>query len=148
MKKLLILFVIAQLMISCNRQNSNYKYSDAETEQFLNEVIKNAKASITDITEIDRKPTDKFGIITKYQLHKTEVEEYNRNGGIIVNKEDNIEDFLIYQIKKYELKNEKNETVDLVYDGKSKSLQSLPLGEYDNVLYKNLGVLFTVRKKI
>lgn len=132
-------------MISCN--TSNYPYSDAETEQFLNEVAKNAKASITDITEIERKPSDKFGIITKYPLGKTEIEEYNRNNGTIVNKDDNIEDFLIYQIKKYELKNEKNEVIDFVYDGKSKSLQSLPLSEYNNVLYKNLGVTFTVHLK-
>ena len=50
MKKLLLLLAILPLMISC--QNSNYKYSDTETEQFLNEITKNAKISITDITEI------------------------------------------------------------------------------------------------
>lgn len=148
MKKLLILLAIIQLMISCNMQrNPNYKYSDLETEQFLNEVAKNAKVTITDLTEIDRKPADKFVLLTRYPLGKAEVEEYNKNNGTIVNKDDNIENFLIYQIKKYELKNEKNETLDFVYDGKSKSLQSLPLWEYNNVLCKNLGVTFTVHKK-
>ena len=52
MKKLLLLLAILPLMISC--QNSNYKYSDTETEQFLNEITKNAKISITDITEIKK----------------------------------------------------------------------------------------------
>lgn len=147
MKKLLILFVIAELMISCNRQNSNYKYSDAETEQFLYEVIKNAKASITDITEIDRKPADKFGIITRHTLSKIEVDEYNNNNGTIVNKEDNIYDFAVYKVKDYELKNEKNELLKFVDTGNSKTLNGLPLGEHNNVLYRNLGILFNLDKK-
>lgn len=147
MKKLLILLVITQLMISCNGQNNNYKYSDEETEQFLNEVVKNAKASITDITEIERKPADKFGILTRHTLSKKDLDEYNKNNGTIVNKDDNIYDFAGYQVNGYELKNEKNELLKFVDTGNSKTLSGLPLWEYDNILYRNLGILFNLDKK-
>ncbi|WP_421945557.1 hypothetical protein [Pedobacter sp.] len=106
MKNLLILFAIILTMVSCN---NDYKYTDVETEQFLNEVIKNAKVTITDITERDRKPADKFGIITRHTLSKEDLDEYNKSNGTIVNKADNLYDFATYQVKDYELKNEKNE---------------------------------------
>ena len=93
-------------MIACN--NADFKFSHDETEQFLSQITQNAQVSITDITEIKKQPTNNFGIITRYPLAKSEVEEYHKNDGTTINKEDNIEDIMIYQIKKYELKNEKN----------------------------------------
>mgnify|MGYP004723228707 CR=1 FL=1 len=57
MKKL-ILFTIFPLLISC--QSSDFKYSDKEISQFLEDITKNAKVSITDITEIKKQPTDEF----------------------------------------------------------------------------------------
>lgn len=132
-------------MLAC--KNSDFKFTDNETEQFLSQITQNAQVSITDITEIKKQPTNNFGIITRYPLAKSEIDEYHKNGGTIVNKEDNIENYMIYQIKKYELKNENNEMIDFINDGKSHSFQSLPLAEYDGVLYKNLGAYFTLSKK-
>ena len=43
MKKLLLLTILP-FIVSC--QNSNYKYSEDDTKQFLNEITKNAKVSI------------------------------------------------------------------------------------------------------
>lgn len=146
MKKLLILLAIIQLIISCNTKN--YPYSDVETEQFLNEVVKNAQATITDLTEIDRKPAEKFGILTKHTLSKKDLDEYNKNNGTIVNKEDNIYDFAAYHLKDYELKNEKDEVFKILDSGASKVLRGLPLWEYDNVLCRNLGILFNLYKKL
>lgn len=135
-------------MISCSRDNNpNYKYSDLETEQFLNEITKNAKVSITDLTEIKKQPTDEFGIITRHSLAKKEVDEYNKNRGTIVVKNDNIYDFSSYLIKDYNLKNEENKMLHFVENGQSKNLQGLPLGEYDKILYRNLGIVFKLNGK-
>ena len=148
MKKLLLLLAILPLIISCNGQsNSNYIYSEKETQQFLNEITKNAVVSITDITEMRNEPSDEFGIITKYPLSKEEVDEYNKNKGTIVNSDGKIDHFTTYKLKNYELRNEKNEELQFVDNFRSKTLKGLPLGEYENVLYKNLGILFTLNKK-
>ena len=147
MKNLLVFLATFPFMISCNSQNPNYKYSDQETEQFLHEITKNSKASITDITEIKKQPTDEFGIITRYPLAKKEVDEYKKNHGTIVVKDDNIYDFAIVVLKDYELKNEKNETLQFVDNGRSKNLQGLPLWEYENILHRNLGIVFKFNKK-
>lgn len=148
MKNHLLLLAILTLMISCNSKNDpNYKYSDEETEQFLTEITKNVKASITDNTEIKKEPTDDFGIITRHPLSKQELDEYNKNRGTIVVKDDNIYDFATFALKDYELKSEKDEKLQFVDNGRSKNLQGLALGEYGRVLYRNLGILFKLNKK-
>ncbi|RQO74343.1 hypothetical protein DBR43_02805 [Pedobacter sp. KBW06] len=148
MKNLFVLLAIFPFMVSCNGQNDpNYKYSDQETEQFLNEITKNAKVSITDITEIKKQPTDEFGIITRCPLSKKEVDEYHKNHGTIVVKDDNIYDFASYILKDFELTNENNEKLQFIDNGRSKNLQGLPLGEYEKILYQNLGVVFKLNKK-
>jgi len=135
-------------MISCqNSDKPNYKYSEKETEQFLNEITKNAKASITDITEIKKQPTHEFGIITRYSLSPKQLEEYNKNNGTIVNKEDDISNFATYTFKNYELINEKNEKLQFVDNGRDVYLQELPLWEYDNILCQNLGIGIQLNKK-
>lgn len=148
MKNLLSLLSILPFIVSCNQQNNpNYKYSNKETEQFLNEISKNAKVSITDITEIKKQETDEFGIITRHSLAKEELDEYNRNSGTIVIKDDNIYDFATYVLKDYELKNERNEKLQFIENNSSKNLQGLALGAYNKVLYRNLGILFKLDKK-
>jgi len=148
MKKLLILFTILQLMISCNeKNNSNYKYSAAETKQFLIEITKNAKASITDITEIKKQPTDEFGLITRYPVSKKTLEEYDTNKGTIVNKDDDISDFATYTYKDYKLTNEKGEKLKLIDNGRAIYLQEYGLWDYDNVLCQNLGIDIKLDKK-
>lgn len=138
MKNYLFLFAILPLMIAC--QNSNYPYSDSESKAFLNEITKNAKASITDITEIKKLPTDVFGIITRHPLSKKNLDEFNKNRGTIVNKDDDISDFATYTLKSYELINEKNVKLEFVDNGKATSLQKLSLWDYDQVTCQNLGI--------
>jgi hypothetical protein len=148
MKNLFLLLAIFPFMISCNGQNDpDYKYSDHETEQFLNEITKNAKVSITDITEIKKQPTDEFGVITRFPLSKKEVDEYHKNHGTIIVKDDNIYDFATYTLKDFELTNENNEKLRIVDNERSKNLQELPLWEYEKILYKNLGIVFKLNKK-
>ena len=54
-------------MISCNGQSSsNYKYSEKETEQFLNEITKNAKVAIGDFIEFKKQPTTELYILTRF----------------------------------------------------------------------------------
>ena len=126
------------MIISC--QNSNYQYSEAESKEFLNEITKNAKASITDITEIKKLPTDLFGIITRYPLSKKSLDEFKRNKGTIVNKNDDISDFATYTFKNYELINEKNVKLKFVDNGRAIYLQEYGLWDYDKVLCQNLGI--------
>lgn len=138
MKNYLFLFGILVLMSSC--QNSNYHYSDSESKEFLNEITKHAKVSITDITEIKKRPTDLFGIITRYPLSKKNLDEFNQNNGTIVNKDDDISDFATYTFRKHELINEKNVKLELVDNGRAISLQKHGLWDYDKVLNQNLGI--------
>ena len=148
MKKILALFTIIPFMLSCNGQdNPNYKYSKEETETFLNEISKNAKASITDLTEINRKPADEFGIITRYPLSKKNTEEYITNRGTVVNKDDDISDFATYTFKNYELINEKNEKLKFVDKGKAIYLQEYGLWDYHKIVYQNLGIAIDLNKK-
>jgi len=148
MKNYILMLAILPFMISCDAQNDpKSKFSDKETEEFLNEIAKNAKASITDITEIKKQPTEDFGIITRHPLSKQELDEYNKNRGTIVVKDDNIYDFATFALKDYELKNEKDEKLQFVNNERSKNLQGLALGEYGRVLYRNLGIVFKLNKK-
>lgn len=148
MRNLLLLLTIFPFLMSCNRKNNpGYKYSDHETEQFLNEITKNAKVSITDITEIKKQPTDEFGLITRSPLSKKEVDEYHKNHGTIIVKNDNIYDFATYILKDFELTNENNEKLQFIDNGRSKNLEGLPLWEYEKILYRNLGIVFKLNKK-
>lgn len=145
MKQLLLLIAFLPFAISC--QNPNYKFSDSETTLFLNDISKNVKASITDITEIKKQPTDEFGIITRYKLSKKNVDEYNKNKGTVVNKDDDISDFATYTFKKYELTNEKNEKLKFIDNGKAIYLQKYGLWDYANGLFQNVGIPIQLDKK-
>lgn len=145
MKNDLILFAVLALIMSC--QNSNYHYSDSESKEFLNQITKNAKASITDITEIKKLPTDLFGIITRHPLSKKNVDEFNKNNGTIVNKNDDISDFATYDFKGYELINEKNVKLEFVDNGRAIYLQKYGLWDYDKILCQNLGIELQVNGK-
>jgi hypothetical protein len=145
MKNYLFLFVMLSLIISC--KNSNYHYSESESKAFLDEITKNAKASITDITEIKKLPTDLFGIITRYPLSKKNLDEYNKNKGTIVNKDDDISDFVTYTFKSYELISEKNVKLQFVDTGRAIYLQEHGLWDYDRVLCQNLGLELRVNDR-
>lgn len=148
MKNFLLLFAITQFMLACNGQsNSADTYSSKEAEQFLNEITKNVKLSITDMTEANRQATDKFLLITQHNLSAKDQAEYHKNNGTIMSNGDQIYDFVSYEVKNYELENEKKETLELVENGRAKSLQEFSLGEAENVLYRQLGIQFAVNKK-
>jgi hypothetical protein len=145
MKNYLYLFAVLVLMMSC--QNSKYHYSESESKEFLNDITKNAKASITDITEVKKLPTDVFGIVSRYPLSKKNLEEFNKNRGTIISKDDDISDFVTYTFKSYELINEKNVKLGLVEDGKSTYLKEYGLWDYDKVLCQNVGIELQVNDK-
>lgn len=145
MKYYLLLIMILPFLNSC--QHSDYPYSVAESEGFLKEITKNVKVSITDITEIEKQPADLFGIITRYPLPKKIVDEYNKNNGTIVNKDDDISDFATYTFKSYELVNEKNVKLKFAENGRAIYLQEYGLWEYDKILCQNLGIEISLKGK-
>lgn len=138
MKKLFLLLSFLTVIMAC--KNSDYKYTDEETDQFLNQITANAKASITDITEIKKQPTTLFGIVTSYPLGKQKLEEYEKNSGTIKNSDDDISDFAIYEFKKYELLNEKNQPLKMVDNGRAVYLQEYGLWDYNQIMHQNLGI--------
>lgn len=144
MKKLLLLAILP-LMVSC--QNSNYKYSDTETEQFLNEITKNAKVTIGDFTEFKKQPTTDLYILTRYPLSKKSVDEYNKNSQTLKNKDNDIYNFTTYTFKDYKLTKENGENLQFVDKGRAVYLQGNSLWEYENVLYENLSIEISLNKK-
>lgn len=144
----LILLALIITLTGCNRQNkSNYKYSEKESENFLEEIVKNAKFSIGDLTEIKKQPTEELYLYTRYPISKKGLEEYNKNSGTIINKDNDIWDFTTYVYKDYELINEKNEKLQFVDNGRAIYLQEYSLWDYDNVLCQNLGIKIKLDKK-
>ncbi|WP_025142589.1 hypothetical protein [Pedobacter jeongneungensis] len=145
MKNYLLLVIILTLLCSC--QHSNYPYTEVESKAFLNDITKNARASITDLTEVKKQPADLFGIITRYPLSKKNQDEFNKNKGTIVAKDDDISDFATYTFKSYELTNEKNEKLKFIDNGRAVYLQKLALWDYDKVLSQNLGIEIKLNHK-
>ncbi|WP_271766250.1 hypothetical protein [Aquimarina algiphila] len=148
----LFLFIpLTITLTNCNLQKkSNYKYSQKESISFLDEIVKNAKLSIGDFTKIEKQPTDKLYLYTRYPISKTSLEEFNKNNGTIVNKDDDIWDFATYIFKKYELINEKDEKVYYHSDSinlRTIHLQEYSLWDYNNVLCQNLGIKIKLNKK-
>ncbi|SOD13331.1 hypothetical protein [Pedobacter xixiisoli] len=136
-----LLLMLLPIITSCgNGDQPDYNYTEEETKQFLNEITANAKASITDLTEINKQPANEFGIVTRYPLPENRLKEYNDNDGTMVNKDDDISDFASYVFKTYELTNENNEKLQFVDNGRAVYLQEYGLWEYDKVLCQNLGI--------
>lgn len=146
-KKTLLLMLLPIITSCGNVVQPNYNYTEQETKQFLNEITANAKASITDLTEINKQPANEFGIVTRYPLPENKLKEYNDNDGTMVNKEDDISDFASYVFKTYELTNENNEKLQFVDNGRAVYLQEYGLWEYDKVLCQNLGITLKLDRK-
>jgi hypothetical protein len=146
MNKILIL-TIFPFLISCNKQdNPRYNYSENETEQFLDNIAKNAKISIGDITEIKKQPAAELYLLTRYPLSKATLDEYNKNKGTLINKDNDIADFATYTFKDYELINEKNEKLKFVDNGRAIYLREGALWTYNNVLCQNLVIDIKLNK--
>lgn len=133
------------LMFGCqNTTKSKYNYSKEETEQFLNEITKNSKVIITDITKIEKQPINQFLIYTRYSLSEKQLEKIENND---INKDDDISDFASYVFKDYELVNEKNEKLQFVDNGRAVYLQEFGQWIYNNILCQNLGIKIDLDKK-
>jgi hypothetical protein len=145
--KYLLLFLLS-FMFSCQNINKpDYNYSKEETNQFLDEIAKNVKVTIGDITEIEKLPTDELYILTRYPLSKEILKEYNQNGHSIYNKDNDLPDFATYTFKDYELVNEKNEKLQFVNTGRAIYLQEGALWKYNNILCQNLSIEMKLDKK-
>ncbi|MGJ1430305.1 hypothetical protein ACR79M_01535 [Sphingobacterium spiritivorum] len=144
MKK--ILFLVLPVLFACqSNRPANYPYSEKETKEFLDQISSNVMALNSDRTLIHKKPADEFDLLTYYPLAKSKVEEYNKNGHI-VNKMDDIADFATYEIKDYELINEKNEKLQLKDNNSVMPLQDFSLWTYNDVLCGQLGVYVKLHK--
>lgn len=140
-----LLLLIFPVLISCQGSESKRTSNNQPHEQFLSDISLNSKVVINDITEIKRQPSDDINLVTKYPLSKEKKEEYDKNGTLTNNSD--ISDSTIYKIISYNLINEKNEKVEIVEDGSSKSLQKFALSDYNKLLYQNLGIKFKLNKK-
>lgn len=146
MNKFLI-FAVFLFLISCNKQdNREYNYSESETEQFLENIVKNAKISIGDITEIKKQPTDELYLLTRYPLSKAALDEYHKNKETLINKDNDISDFATYSFKDYELINEKNEKLKFIDNGRAIYLREVGLWAYNDVLWQNLVIDIKLNK--
>ena len=146
--KLCLYICLNFFLIACNGQvNSKYAYSEKETEQFLDNIVKNAKVTISDITEIKEQPTNEFIIFTRYPLSKEKLIEYNKNNRTIINKNNDISDFATYIFRGYELKNENNEKLKFVDNGRTIYLHEYALWKYNDVLNQKLGIEIELNKK-
>lgn len=143
--KIFYLFILFTFLYSCKHNSSNYKYSEIEARNFLDNITSNSKVMITDLTEIDRQPTNKFLIYTRYPLSEKQLEEYNKQQSLI-NNGDDISDFTTYTFKNYELVNERNEKLQFVDNERAVYLQKFGIWEYNNVLYQNLGIGVALNK--
>lgn len=144
MKK--VLFLVIPILFACQSNSpANYPYSEKETKEFLDQISSNIMVLNSDLTLIHKKPAHELDILTYYPLPRSKVEEYNKNGHI-VNKMDDIADFATYEIKDYELINEKNEKLQLLEDISAPSLQDFSLWTYNDVLCGQLGIYVKLHK--
>lgn len=145
MKYLSLLFIL--LITSCQNSNQpDYAFSKEETNQFLDEIVTNAKVSIGGITGIEKLPTKELYILTRYPVSKDALKEYKANNRTIYNKDNNISDFATYTFKDNELANEKNEKLQFIDTGRAIYLQESSLWAYNTILYQNLHIEMTLNK--
>ena len=144
MKNLLTLLFIALSLQSCGQDK--FKYSDRETEEFLIAIAKNAKTEISFVTENEKKPTDKFLLVSRFPLSKKHLEEYNKNG-FVKNTFDDLPDFTTFTFKNYKLVNEKKEKVSFVENAIGDYLQKFAFWKYDGVLNQNVGIDIALNRK-
>ncbi|SFS48830.1 hypothetical protein [Sphingobacterium wenxiniae] len=144
MNKLFIAILLLSI-VACGNKGADYRSQENET--FLAEIAQHAKASITDITELKRQPTNTFIISTRCRLPDDLVETYHTNNGSIINTDDDIWDIATYTIKNHELINEQNEKLQFKDIGNSPSLQEYAIEEYETILYQQLGIMLTLDKK-
>lgn len=103
---------------------------------FLETITKNVVVCIDDVTEIKKQPTKEFLIYTHYSLSPSLVSEYKKSD-VLKNSSDDIHDLASFEIKNYELLNEKGQKLELKYEGIT-DLQGTSLGEFNGELSQRL----------
>ncbi|PVZ87810.1 hypothetical protein C9426_09370 [Serratia sp. S1B] len=122
--------------------------SKEQSENFLNDITKNIKVSIDDMTKIRKSATTKNLLIsTRYPLPQDKVTEYKMNNGTITNTDHDISDYASYIFKNYELVNEKNENLQMVDDNRAIYLQEFSLSEKDSNIYQDVGIPVKLNKE-
>ena len=140
MKKLLPLVLSALLaLFACQAYAApRFPHSADEARALLTHLGAHVMVLNSDMTLIKQKPASELDLLTYYPLPKAKVDEYKRNGHI-VNKNDDIAEFVTYRVKDYELTNEKHEKLRIKDDIRAASLQDFALWTYDNVLCSQRG---------
>ncbi len=138
MKKLLQLLFLSALFACHAHSAQPYPYSADQARALLTQLSAHVLVINSDLTLIKKKPAREFDLLTYYPLPKIKLDEYKRNGHI-TNKNDDIADFVTYEIKDYELINEKNEKLQVKESSKAASLQDFALWTYDHVLSSQRG---------
>lgn len=131
------------LAVACQ---SSPTVNNADMQTFLNELCKNATVTITDKTERDRQPATQFHIVTKFPLSGAQLTAYRKNGGTLMNNDDDIANRVTYIIKGYTLTNEKNEQLTFPDTGKPDHLQLYGITGDDSVPHQSLGMKITLHK--
>lgn len=144
--QLLLFIFLALSFASCNGPDeSNKKYSEKEITVFLDTIVKNSVVCIDDFTEIKREPTTDLLVYTRYPLSEKLTQEYNKSGVLDTSDED-ISNLVSYEIKRFELTNEKGQQLKFVENGRANYLQETALGEFNGALNQRLIVRLNVDK--
>lgn len=141
MKKLLPLILSALLTLLAGPTHAapRFPHSADEARALLAHLGAHVQVINADLTLARKKPAKEFDLLTYYPLPKAKLDEYKRNGHI-VNRNDDIAEFVTYKVKDYELINEKNEKLLMKDSSGASSLQDFALWTYDNVLSSQRGV--------
>jgi len=139
----LIVLSTALLALSCQQAtNSNpAKISTTAQQAVLDTLSKNMKATITDLSEAKRLPTNKFLLKSYYPLSAQELE-----GLQIAEQQEgsfasDVADQIRCRLLSADLKNEKNEEVKLEdVELNPLYLQRFGLWDYHNMLCQNVGI--------
>jgi hypothetical protein len=134
--KYILAVIFAILSIACTSNPSN-KYSKEQKNALLDTLANNMYVSIDDITSIHRTPSNKFILLTRSLLDSVKTAQYKEKKSSI-NQDDDIEDFVTYEIIEYHLINEKNQSLVFVEYGRDNYLQEASLSGEDERLYQNM----------
>jgi hypothetical protein len=121
---------------ACSTHPSD-KYSKEQKNALLDTLAANIFVRIDDFTSIHHEPANKFIILTKSLLDSAKAAEYKENG-VLYNQDDDIEDFVTYKIIDYQLKNEKNEQLQIKIEDWDIYLQETSMSNDNGKLYRNL----------
>lgn len=143
MSRTMILFMQFILLSACQsgQTDTQDKISKGGQDNILSALITNMRASITDLTEANRKPTNQWLLNSHYPLSAQEVKAIENAGKLEGSYATDMVDKIGCFILRTELKNEKGENVTLADTTKNPLyLQRFGLWEHDKKLSQNVGI--------